>query len=1045
MNTTLPFKASYDFTETEEKWLAVWLDKKIFQVNKDLNNGREVFSIALPPPNVTGELHMGHALGGTIQDVLIRYHRMHGYDVHWQIGSDHAGIGTQLVVEKKLKSEEKLRKEDLGREAFLERIQAWKEQSGNQILEQMKRLGFSPDYDRTRYTMDTEYQEAVLAAFKKYHAEGYIYKGKRLTNWCPKCLTSLSDLEIEESAKTKKLYEIKYKLEKPYGEHEDDENAEIGVPQQYLIVATTRPETMFGDTAVAINPGDERYSSLINEIKSKPNSVKVLIPFINKAIPVILDEQVKLDFGTGALKVTPAHDFNDNLIGKRHGLAELNIFNDKAELLAIDEVPTEFQGLDRYKARTAVEEALALNEALVKVTEYTGTESLHDRCNTEIEPALSDQWYLSMKQLAEMALNRVTKDPDKKLPDSKRTDFIPERYEEPFKAWLENIQDWCISRQIWWGHQIPIEGETDVLDTWFSSALWPFISMADDEAVLKKYYPTTVLATAREIINLWVTRMIFSSEFFRQEKAFSKVLIHPVVQTPDGKRMSKSKGNAIDPLLLVRNYGADASRMWYAQVGVFSSQDVRFPGKSFPSKEDPKVKDWECEVMEKYKRFANKLYNSAKFTCMNLVEDPSYKSTGKFKVKPIFNAEIGVRQQCNEMTFADRWILYTLEEVLSKVADAFARYDIGTAQELIFDFTWNHFCDWYIEFSKIQDNLEIKNQVLFYVLASAVRALQPFMPFVTEEIWQSLMQIVDFSEVEDDGNAEIGDCEQSQSEYFTDEYKAKPYVAFAKFPEDQKGQIAFLRAVLAETKGVDALQEKANVIWSMKLATEIISRIRNTRQSLNISWSDEIKLFISNPNEADISTLIEISPYIKRIAKCSDIFIDKPTPEKPLSSFIIKSENAGIGDCEQLKDGTAHNRASSRLRRTNDRSVRVMSSDAEDASHVSGSYPSKQKYKLDLSSLHEDHEDNENAGIGDCEQSQEMFFHIPLQGLVDIDKLKTNLEDKLSKLNKSKQQLETRLASMLNKAPEERIQEAKGDLEKLNLEEKIYLEELNSL
>jgi valyl-tRNA synthetase len=959
MNTTLPFKASYDFTETEEKWLAVWLDKKIFQVNKDLNNGREVFSIALPPPNVTGELHMGHALGGTIQDVLIRYHRMRGYDVHWQIGSDHAGIGTQLVVEKKLKSEEKLRKEDLGREAFLERIQAWKEQSGNQILEQMKRLGFSPDYDRTRYTMDAQYQEAVLAAFKKYHAEGYIYKGKRLTNWCPKCLTSLSDLEIEESAKTKKLYEIKYKLEKPYGE------------LQELIVATTRPETMFGDTAVAINPNDERYSSLINEIKSKPNSVKVLIPFINKAIPVILDEQVKLDFGTGALKVTPAHDFNDNLIGKRHGLAELNIFNDKAELLDIPEVPTEFQGLDRYKARTAVEEALALNEALVKITEYTGTESLHDRCNTEIEPALSDQWYLSMKQLAEMALNRVTKDPDKKLPDSKRTDFIPERYEEPFKAWLENIQDWCISRQIWWGHQIPIEGETDVLDTWFSSALWPFISMADDEAVLKKYYPTTVLATAREIINLWVTRMIFSSEFFRQEKAFSKVLIHPVVQTPDGKRMSKSKGNAIDPLLLVRNYGADASRMWYAQVGVFSSQDVRFPGKSFPSKEDPKVKDWECEVMEKYKRFANKLYNSAKFTCMNLVEDPSYKSTGKFKVKPIFKAEIGVPLNA-EGTVADRWILYTLEEVLSKVADAFARYDIGAAQELIFDFTWNHFCDWYIEFSKIQDNLETKNQILFYVLASAVRALQPFMPFVTEEIWQSLMQIVDFSEIEDD--------------YFTEEYKAKPYVAFARFPEDQKGQIAFLRAALAEMKDIGVPQEKANVVWSMKLATEIISKIRNTRQSLNISWGDEIKLFISNPSEADISTLIEISPYIKRIAKCSDIFMDKPVPEKPLSSFIIKSESA-----------------------------------------------------------EEDHEAGENAEIGDCEQSQEIFFHIPLQGLADIDKLKINLEDKLSKLNKSKQQLETRLASMLNKAPEERIQEAKGDLEKLNLEEKIYLEELNSL
>jgi valyl-tRNA synthetase len=438
--------------------------------------------------------------------------------------------------------------------------------------------------------------------------------------------------------------------------------------------------------------------------------------------------------------------------------------------------------------------------------------------------------------------------------------------------------------------------------------------------------------------------MIFSSEFFRQEKAFSKVLIHPVVQTPDGKRMSKSKGNAIDPLLLVRNYGADASRMWYAQVGVFSSQDVRFPGKSFPSKEDTKMKDWECEVMEKYKRFANKLYNSAKFTCMNLVEDPSYKSTGKFKVKPITELNF------NEMTFADRWIIYELEHVLSTVSTYFTKYDIGAAQEKIFEFTWTRFCDWYIELSKIQNNLETKNQILFYVLASAVRALQPFMPFVTEEIWQSLIQIVDFSEVE--------------KEYFTEEYKAKPYVAFTKFPEYQK---AVREAVFI---GMEEATFRDVVVWSMKLATEIISKIRNARQSLNISWSDEIKLFISNPSEADISTLIEISPYIKRIAKCSDIFMDEAVPEKPLSSFMIKSEGG---------------------------------------------------------------------------EKREIFFHIPLKGLVDIDKLKTNLEDKLSKLNKSKQQLETRLAAMLNKAPEERIQEAKGDLEKLNLEEKIYLEELNSL
>jgi len=912
VNTTLPFKASYDFLEAEQKWLAEWLDKKIFQVNKDLNNGREVFSIALPPPNVTGDLHMGHALGGTIQDVLIRYHRMLGHDVHWQIGSDHAGIGTQLVVEKKLKKEEGLRKEDLGREAFLERVQAWKEQSGNQILEQMKRLGFSPDYDRSRYTMDEPYQDAVLKAFKDYYDKGLIYKGKRLTNWCPKCLTSLSDLEVEENPKTKKLYEISYKLEKPL------------TALSELIVATTRPETMFGDLAVAINPKDERYMELINEIKKTPNSIKVLIPFTNKAIPVILDEQVKLDFGTGALKVTPSHDFNDSQIGKRHALGDLNIFSEKAELLAIEEVPKEFQGLERYAAREAVVQALEANSQLLNVKEYESSESLHDRCATEIEPLLSDQWYLNMKELAQLALARVT---DKSLADSDRTDFIPERYEDTFKAWLENIQDWCIGRQIWWGHQIPLEGETDVLDTWFSSALWPFISMADDEAVLQKYYPTSVLATAREIINLWVTRMIFSSEFFRKEKAFNKVLVHPVVQTPDGKRMSKSKGNAIDPLLLVNKYGADASRMWYAQVGVFSAQDVRFPGKPIPSKDNPKEKDWECEVMEKYKRFANKLYNSAKFTCMNLAEDPSYIKTGKFKVKPISSLDV------SEFTVADKWILNELNQVLNQAQEAFNTYDIGKAQNLIFEFTWNLFCDWYIEFSKLQNNDEIKNQILFLVLSSSLRALQPFMPFVTEEIWQSLMPLTDVSDIKDD--------------LFTDEYENKPFIAFAKYPE----AISNLQDLTIADEDLKAVS----------FAINLISKIRNTRQSLNISWSEEITIH----TRCDMEILALVKNYVMRMGKCKEIVFNESLPEKPLSSFIL--------------DG--------------------------------------------------------------------IEFHIPLKGLVDIEKLKETLEAKITKLNKAKVVLVGRLNSpnFIEKAPAERIEEAKAELKALEDEENLYLEELKSL
>ena len=938
MSMTIPFKASYEFSEVEEKWLDTWMSKNLFKVNKDLNNGRERFSVALPPPNVTGDLHMGHALSGTIQDVLIRYHRMLGKDVHWQIGSDHAGIGTQIVVEKQLKKEEHLKKEDIGREKFIEKVQAWKEISGNNIIEQMKRLGFSPDYNRTRYTMDDKYQEAVLDAFKKYHDNGLIYKGKRLSNWCPKCQTSLSDLEIDEKEKKKQLYEIDYMLSESLDE------------LKALTVATTRPETMFGDTAVAINPNDERYLDLIKKIQAEPESIKVLIPFTNKQIPIVLDEHVKLDFGTGALKVTPAHDFNDNEIGKRHSLKEENTFDNYACLLKPDSdpefntdylgensnklselIPEQFQGLERYEARKQVVAALEEISQLKDVKEYQSSENLHDRCGTEVEPALSDQWYLAMQELAQRALARVCPKEDNPYTysETEKTEFIPARYTDTFRAWLENIQDWCISRQIWWGHQIPLEGETDVLDTWFSSALWPYISMSDDKAVLDKYYPTSILATAREIINLWVSRMIFSSDYFRDEKAFDKILIHPVVQTPDGKRMSKSKGNAIDPLDLVKKYGADASRMWYAQVGIYGTQDVRFPGKSNKSKEDPKKKDWESDVFEKYKRFNNKLYNASKFLFMNLVEDSSFKANQKFKAKAISSLDK------TKLSIADKWILVKFNSVLEEANQAFENYDIGKAQELIYNFTWNSFCDWYIELSKTQDNTEEKNQVLFHILNSCLRALQPFTPFITEEIWQTIIDFVDFSELEDQS-------------IFTDAYSENDYksIAFAAYPK-------------AIELGFNADKENA----AMNFTTEFISKLRNARQSLSLAWSQDLNIVLEHDDFGFDFSLVE--SYIKNLAKLNSVSFSKESPDKPLNTFIIAKSKV----------------------------------------------------------------------------------HIPLKGLVDINKLQENLQKKIEKINKSKEGLEKRLSSanFVEKAPAEKVQEVKDELNQLIEEQNIFKQELENL
>jgi valyl-tRNA synthetase len=959
--------SAYSPYEVESFWINNWLSNKLFECQ--INPNREKFSISLPPPNVTGELHMGHALGGTIQDIFIRYNRMLGKDVLWQIGTDHAGIGTQIVVEKDLKKQTGQSKEDLGREEFIKRTQEWKETYGNKIIEQMKLMGFSPDYSRVRYTMDAHYAGAVKNAFIKYFEQGLIYKGKRITNWCPHCLTSLSDLEIEKEAINKNLYKIKYHLK-----------TDLVNPPDYILVATTRPETMFGDTAVAINPNDSRFINLINHIKSKPGSVKALIPFTNREIPVILDEHVKMDFGTGALKVTPAHDANDFDIAQRHNLPNIVILDKNAKMKNCSEVPQVLKvpseegfqdivlhGLDRYKARDYI--VKALDADLESTDEYAQEKDQHDRCNTEIEPYLSNQWYVSMSKLAQMSLSAFAEN---------KFQFVPDRYSSIFKNWLSEIKDWCISRQIWWGHQIPVfyyddtpigasldelkkivssepncyindenrliryyastspkdsshYQDEDVLDTWFSSALWPFETLKSahgddsksdwDMQVFKSFYPTSILATAREIINLWVTRMIFSSLFFENNIPFKNILIHPVVQTPDGKRMSKSKGNAIDPLEMIAKYGADASRMWYASVGVISNQDVKFPGKR------NKDKSWESDTFEQYKKFANKLFNAFKFTCLKLNADG------------VFTPESPDNWDRSKLNIADVWILDKFYSLTNTVDLAFDNYDLSTVQKSIYEFIWFDFCDWYIEAVKVKEgsDQETQKQILFYILEASLRLLHPIMPCITEELWQNLNSSFDFSRI----NQNIR--HQDLKELYSNS------ICFARYPNSCP----------------EFFHDKNNLANQMNYILSIISQIRNTRQSLGIAWSVHLELFYDSSSPDEQSALISAKAFISDMAKVKTILPKEADLPRPLNVFVVGSSR----------------------------------------------------------------------------------FFVPLQGLVDIEKIKSGINSKISKLEKDILGLESRLQSpnFIQNANPDTIQETKNALEQLFMQKNTYLQELDTL
>ncbi len=680
---------AYNSKQNEDKIYRLWEKSGYFNPDKlPLKKTARKYSIVIPPPNITGELHMGHALNNTLQDILIRWKRMQGYQTLWLPGTDHAGIATQNVVEKELKKEGKTRY-DLGREKFLERVWAWQKKYGHVILEQLKKMGCSCDWSRTAFTMDKHYQEAVKTAFLHYYKKGWIYQGKRIINWCPRCQTSLSDLELEYKEKKSHLWYIKYPLANVVA----SSDLKVGAKQsrskgdKFIIVATTRPETMLGDTAVAVHPQDKRYKKLIGQ--------KVILPLVNKEIPIVADQLVDPKFGTGAVKVTPAHSAVDAEIAQRHQLPAVQVISDKGRMTK--QAGKEFASLTVLEARRKVVEELKKEGLLEKIKDYTHQVPSCYRCDSTIEPLASRQWFVKMDELADKAIKAVK---------SGQIKFHPKRWEKVYFDWLNNVRDWCISRQLWWGHRIPLEGETDVLDTWFSSALWPFATLGWPKKTrdLANFYPTDTLSTARDIINLWVARMIFSGLEFVKKIPFTDVYIHATVLNKQGKRMSKSLGTGQDPLDLIAQYGADATRFGLTYQ-TFEGQDMKFSEDNI--------------VMGK--KFANKIWNASRFS-LGLIAGSQLKT--------------GLPRQ-DKLSPADKRILKQLETTAKRITKDLENFHFGQAAHLLYDFFWHDFCDKYIEAAKKQNKPQT-NQILTHVLLNSLKLLHPFMPFVTEAIYQKL-------------------------------------------------------------------------------------------------------------------------------------------------------------------------------------------------------------------------------------------------------------------------------------------------------------------
>ncbi len=785
---------TYDPKGIEDRIYQKWLDKKYFHAEVD--HSKTPFTIVIPPPNITGQLHMGHALDNTMQDILIRYKRMQGYNALWQPGTDHASIATEVKIIETLKKQG-ISKEDLGREGFLEKAWDWKREYGGRIISQLKKLGSSCDWDRERFTMDEGCNKAVTEVFCKMHEKGWIYKGSRIINWCPVCNTSISDAEVEYEEQAGHFWHIKYPL--------IEEDGSVSTTR-FLEFATTRPETMLGDTAVAVNPEDERYQDIVGR--------KLLLPIVNRQIPIIADPYVDREFGTGVVKITPAHDPNDFEVGKRHNLPEINILNDDA---TINENGGKFKGMDRYEARAAIVKELDEMGLLVRIEDYSHNVGTHDRCKTTIEPMIKKQWFVKMDELIKPAAKAV-RDGEIKL--------IPPRMEKTYFNWTDNIRDWCISRQLWWGHRIPAYycdecGETvvakemptkcpkcgcahftqdpDTLDTWFSSALWPFSTLGWPEQTedLKYFYPTDVLVTGYDIIFFWVIRMIFSGYEQMGEKPFKTVLFHGLVRDSQGRKMSKSLGNGIDPLEIIDQYGADALRLTLI-TGNAPGNDMRFY----------------YEKVESNRNFANKIWNASRFIMMNMPEE-------------------GLKVTDPALEPADKWILSKLNKLIREVTDNMDSFELGIAVSKVYDFIWDEFCDWYIEMVKPRlynsDDQGSKDAALWTlqnVLINALKLLHPYMPFITEEIFCTL---------------------QSTEES----------IMISKWPE--------------YTKAWEFEKEEGEI----EIIKEAVRGIRNVRSEMNVPPSRKAQVFVVSENENITNAFTEGKLFFEALAYASEVTIQK--------------------------------------------------------------------------------------------------------------------------------------------------------------------------
>lgn len=812
---------TYDPKAAEQKWYAYWMEKEFFKAG--MRPEAEPYSIVIPPPNVTGMLHIGHALDFTLQDILIRTKRMQGFDTLWLPGTDHAGIATQTKVEQKLR-QQGLSRHDLGREKFLEQVWEWKDQYAKTIHEQWAKMGLSLDYSRERFTLDKGMSSGVRQVFVELYRKGLIYRGKRIINWDPAARTALSDIEVEYKEVNGHLYHLRYPLKDGSG---------------FITVATTRPETMLGDSAVAVHPKDERYQDLIGKT--------LILPVIGREIPIIADDYVEKEFGSGAVKITPAHDPNDFEVGLRHNLPQINVMDEGGMM---NEEAGPYQGLDRSECRKAIVADLKEQGVLISIEDHLHQVGHSERSGAVVEPYLSTQWFVKMQPLAEAAIT-AQKNGD-------GVNFVPDRFEKTYLNWIENVRDWCISRQLWWGHRIPawysestgevfvayteeeareisglddLKQDEDVLDTWFSSNLWPFATLGwpdESSSDYQRFYPNNVLVTGYDIIYFWVARMIFSALEFTGKKPFSDVFMHGLVRDAEGRKMSKSLGNGIDPLDVIEQYGADAMR-YMISTGSTAGQDLRF----------------RMEKVEQARNFANKIWNASRFALMNL--------------EGVNFADIDIT---GELSTADRWILHRLNETSRDITRLIDSYEYGETGRLLYNFIWDDLCDWYIEFAKLSlygadAAAKAKTQsVLAYVLDRTLRLIHPFMPFITEEIWQHLPH---------------------EGETIT----------------------------LAEWPKYDEALENPQAVAEMTLLMDIIRAVRNIRAEVNVPMSKKVELIIKAGNEDTLSIITRNDNYIGRFCNTSsfEASLDPQTPDKVMSAVVTGAELllplSGLIDIEQ--------------------------------------------------------------------------------------------------------------------------------------------------